>query len=177
MPRSEEAEAAGAEVRHLAVGRIVGPHGLRGQMRVSIATDDPARFHALATVYLGEEHLPVAVRSVRLTGRLALVQLEGIETREAAEDWRGAWMYVHIDDALPLAEGAYYHHQIVGLTVVTDAGEELGQIVDILVTGANDVYVVRGPAGEILLPAIKQVIMGVSLEPGTMQVHLLDGLR
>jgi 16S rRNA processing protein RimM len=78
---------------------------------------------------------------------------------------------------VPLPSGRYYQRQIIGLGVVTDEGESLGEVVDILETGANDVYVVQGAQGEILLPAISSVIRQIDLDAGCLTVHLLEGLR
>ena len=77
----------------------------------------------------------------------------------------------------PLAPGLYYHHQLIGLAVYTEEGEHLGELAEVLETGANDVYVVNGPQGELLLPVIADVIRGVDLEDHRLTVHLLDGLR
>jgi len=82
-----------------------------------------------------------------------------------------------MQDALPLEEGEYYCHQIEGLHAVTTEGERLGRVTEVLATGANDVYVVRGSQGELLLPAVKDVILRVDLEAGVLVVRLPEGLR
>lgn len=104
-----------------------------------------------------------------------LITLDGYEDRDKAEALRGELVLVRLEDAVPLRHGEYYHHQIIGLSVVTDEGEELGSVAEIIKTGANDVYVVRGQGGEVLLPAIQSVIR--KIEPSRMIVHLLPGLR
>jgi 16S rRNA processing protein RimM len=164
------------EVRFLAIGRIVAPRGVRGELRVEIESDDPNRFLALQTVYLGEEHRPFRVRGARLHQGRALLVLAGIADRNAAEAWRGAYVYVAIEDALPLGENEYYHHQIVGLQAVTEEGEALGRVSEVLITGANDVYVIQGPRGEILLPAFEDVILAIDLPQGRMVVRIPEGL-
>jgi len=105
-----------------------------------------------------------------------LLTLVGVDDRDAAEALRGQWIYVAIEDALPLGEGEYYHFQIVGLQVITAEGEALGRITEILPTGANDVYVIQGPRGEILVPALEGVILNVDLPNGRMIVRLPEGL-
>lgn len=162
---------------YLIIGQIVGVHGVRGEVRVSIETDDPERFAILRRVYLGDERRRFRVQGTRLHKGQALVKLVGVNDRDAADTLRGQWVYVAMEDALPLAEGEYYQHQIMGLLVVTDAGEELGRVAEILETGANDVYVVRGRVGELLLPAVDEVVLSVDLEAGRMTVHVPEGLR
>ncbi len=96
-------------------------------------------------------------------GEDMLLQLEDIHDRDAAELMRGEVLFTRTDDLPPLPPGVYYFHQIEGLEVVTETGEILGRVKEILKTGANDVYVVQGPKGEVLLPAIPQVILEVRL--------------
>lgn len=158
------------------IGQIVAPRGVRGELKVELAAA-PEEFLAVERVYVGAERAPYVVEQVRLFRGQALLRLQGIGDRNAAETLRGASLYLAREDALPLAEGEYYYEQILGLQVYTVEGEHLGQVVEIIATGANDVYVVQGPDGEVLLPAIRQVILRVDLEAGTMQVQLLEGLR
>lgn len=165
------------ETEFLVIGQVVGVRGLGGELKVRIETDDPERFFDLEWAYLGEEHLPFRVASARLFKGMALLQLEGVPDRTAAEAYRGQYVYVSGSEALALADGEYYYHQIQGLQVRSVEGEELGRVTEILATGANDVYVVMGPQGELLLPAIKEVILNVDLDNGVLTVHLLEGLR
>ena len=174
---SGSGHVARGQLTHLVVGRVVGPRGLHGELKVEIESDDPARFHALRKVYLGDDLTPFAVDRARLFKGRALLQLAGIADRNTAELWRGAYVYVEIADALPLGEDEYYFHEVEGLAVVTENGTVLGRVTDILPTGANDVYVVNGPDGELLLPAIKEVVIEVDTVAGTMLVRLPDGLR
>lgn len=168
--------AGGDHVLFLVIGRVAAPRGVRGELRVNIETDAPERFGDLERVLLGEDHVPFRVESAQVHRGQALLTLEGIEDRDAAEAWRGAYVYVLSDDALPLEEGEYYHHQIVGLEVVTEDDEALGRVTEILSTGANDVYVVQGRRGEVLLPALEGVILRVDLASGRMHVRVPEGL-
>ncbi len=162
--------------RYLAVGRIVAPHGVRGEVEVEIHTDFPERFVPGARLLVGERKVPMSVESVRPYRKRLLIKFAEVVDRTAAEVWRGAWLHVPVEEAWPLEEDEFYEHQIVGLDVWTDEGEFLGVVDHIIYTGANDVYVVVGPQGEVLLPAIKQVILDVDLDEGRMTVHLLPGL-
>jgi len=162
---------------HQIIGQVVGPRGVHGELKVAIALQDPQSFRLLQQVFLGDHYLRFQVVRARLHEGQALLHLSGIDDRNAAETWRGAYVYGTREEALPLEEDEYYCDQLQGLTVVTVEGEVLGRVTDILATGANDVYVVQGQAGEILLPAIKDVIVRISLDEGLMVVRLLEGLR
>jgi 16S rRNA processing protein RimM len=169
------------EPRYLAIGQIIGAHGLGGELKVALLTQEPTRFGWLKRVYVGreeEEPLPQKMEGFRLHQGRVLLKLEGCDDRTAAEALRGAFVQVPIEEAIPLKEGEYYEHQIVGLAVWTAKGEALGEVVEILYTGANDVYVVRGlDRSEILIPAIAGVILKVDLEAGRLVVELPEGLR
>jgi 16S rRNA processing protein RimM len=159
------------------VGRIVAPRGVDGELKVALESPDPTRFCALSRVYLGDGKAPFAVYRARVHLGQGLLLVKGVGDREAAEAWRNAWVYVAPEDAPLLGENEYLVDQIIGLRAVTVDGEALGVVAEIIVTGANDVYVVRGAGGELLLPAIKQVIIGIDLAAGVMTVKLLEGLR
>ena len=160
----------------LVVGRVTRPHGVRGELRVEIHTDYPERFAVHDTLYLGPSLVPYKLKSHRFHHDVVLLTLEGIVDRAQAEPLRNQWMWIPIEDAVPLEEGEFYAYQAIGLRVVTDEGVELGHIVEIIETGANDVYLVQGVQGEVLLPDIPDVIVGVDIPAAEMTVHLLEGL-
>jgi 16S rRNA processing protein RimM len=160
----------------LAIGRIVRPWGVRGEVKVEILTDWPERFALLEYVYLGEEAVPYRLERFRLHQGYALLKLAGCDDRNAAESLRGQVVQVPREKAILLDEGEYYVYQIEGLEVWTDEGEFLGRVVEVLFTGSNEVYVVRGLRGEVLIPAIADVVLEVDLEGGRLVVRLVDGL-
>jgi 16S rRNA processing protein RimM len=160
----------------LAVARVRRPFGVKGELLLELLTGNPRHLMQSANLYFGAAHRACAVASMRRHGKDYLLRLEGVEGRDAAERLRAETIFLRTDEQPPLPEGVYYTYQIEGLQVVTDDGAELGSITEIIKTGANDVYVVRSPRGEILLPAIPEVIRDVRLEDHTMIVHLLDGL-
>jgi 16S rRNA processing protein RimM len=171
------------EPRYLIVGEVLGAHGLDGELKVELTTDDPHRFRWLDRVFVGpEDEEPVArpLKGYRLHKGRALIRLEGCNDRTTAEAFRGMLLQVPREEAIPLEEGEYFEHQILGLAVWTLDGEHLGQVTEIIYTGANDVYVVRsaGPdRREILIPAIADVVLRVDLEAGSLTVALPEGLR
>ncbi len=161
----------------LAVGNLRRPHGLHGEIFMEVLTDFPERLHLGQTLYAGPSHLPLRLRSLRWHGSALLVAFDGYETPEQAGKLRNHLAYVTAADLPPLPEGDYYHHQIIGLQVVSEQGENLGRVSEILSTGANDVYVVRPDIGkEILIPAVDEFVVAVDLESGRLRVRLSPGL-
>ena len=161
----------------LVVGRIVRPHGVRGGMKVTAESDLLYKLHSSFNIFLGPEKFPVTVKSLNSHRNEFLLYIDGCKNRETAENWRGACIYIRYAELDPLPDGEFFHWQIVGLNVVTTTDEELGKVEKILVTGANDVYLVRHTSGkEILLPAVNSVIQEVDLENERILVRLIPGL-
>jgi 16S rRNA processing protein RimM len=162
--------------QYLVIGQIVAPRGLRGELKVRVETEDPGRFADLESVYLGPDRARYAVAGARVHNGFALLVLKGVADRDAADALRGLTVYVDQEQALPLGVDEYYQFQLEGLQVRTQDGLELGRLTEVLETGANDVYVVAGSAGELLLPAIKDVILTIDIAGGTITVRVPDGL-
>lgn len=142
----------------LAVAKIVAAQGIRGEVRVISLTDFPERF-AGREVWLGETDKRIRIEAARPHKQVWLLQLEGVHDRTAAERLRGVELYTDTDDLAPLEDDEYYVHELLGLTVQTEAGGQVGTISDVLRPGANDVYAVRTEDGrQLLLPAVKQFI-------------------
>ncbi len=161
----------------LAVGRVVRPHGVRGGLKVSSNSELIYKLEPSVNIYLGSGKEPATVKTLRRHRKEFLMFIEGCTNRETAEKWRGATLYIRFASLDTLPDGEFFHWQIVGLHVVTAAGEELGKIEEIIETGANDVYLVRDTSGkEILLPAIESVIQEVDLENERIVVRLIPGL-
>lgn len=162
------------------LGHILRPHGVRGEVVVEMAAASAGAADDLAeaeTVFIGEPPVAHSVAGLRWHRGRLLLQLAGCDDRDAAEAYRGRPLAVERAELPPLPPGTYYWRQILGLAVVTDQGEALGTITEIIETGANDVYVTRGPAGEVLIPAAPGVVLTVDLAAGRMTVHLPEGLR
>ncbi|MGE5222336.1 MAG: ribosome maturation factor RimM [Omnitrophica WOR_2 bacterium] len=177
----EKPNAAGSppsgEPAFLAVGKLRRPHGVHGEMLMEVLTDFPERLKKGATLYIGDEHQPLKLASLRWHNQGMLVTFRGVDTPENAGELRNLIAYVQSKDRPPLDEGEYYHHQLLGLKVYDEEGAILGEVTQILETGANDVLVVQPESGaEILLPALDSVILEVNLEEAKMRVHVLPGL-
>jgi 16S rRNA processing protein RimM len=165
------------EPEYLVVGFLRRPHGLKGDLLMDVHTDFPDRLKTGKTVFVGDDYQPKVIASLRTVAAGMLVRFRGMKSPEDAGQYRNTWVYVPTADRPALPEGEYYHHQLIGLNVATDEGQDLGVLVDILETGANDVYVIRTADGkETLLPAIPTVVLEIRLADRQMRVHLLDGL-
>jgi 16S rRNA processing protein RimM len=181
----------------LTVARVLRPHGIRGEIACEVITEFPQRFRRTKRVFLTPPPEPgappdapvppgapppreFAVEQARLTpGRghpEVILRLAGLTDRDEAAKLRGSLVQVPESEAWKLPHGRYYWHQILGLRVVTTEGEEIGTVAEILETGANDVYVVKGAGGERLIPAVKQVVKRIAPERGEMLVELLPGM-
>ena len=159
----------------LAVGRIVRPHGVRGAMLLEPYSELVSAVGPGSRVQLGPERVAATVVACRKHGARYLLELKGHTSHGSAERWREAELRIPADKAPALPPDTYFHWQLLGLSVVTEDGTLLGQLAEILTTGANDVYLVRGER-EILLPATSEVIRQVDPASGKLVVHLLPGL-
>jgi 16S rRNA processing protein RimM len=162
------------------IGKIVNTVGVKGEIKVFPTTEDMRRFDLLdeiTIVGLGGRIETWPIEKVRYHRNLVMLRLIGVDNVDKAAKFRGSTIVISREKALPLGEGEFYVPDLLGLTVVDDQGHKLGVLTDVLVTGANDVYVVKKPDGkEILIPAIKQCILNVDIENGIMTVRLLEGL-
>jgi 16S rRNA processing protein RimM len=147
-------------------------------MRVAPDTDFPERLAGLteAVLLLAGQSTPVRVQRVRPHGHEFVVTLVGVESVEQARRWQGATLAVPRAQAAALPEGRHYVFDILGLRVQTEAGEDLGTIAQILRTGGNDVFVVRGADREYLIPAISSVVLAIEPAAGRVIIRPLAGL-
>ena len=161
------------------VGVITAPHGVRGEVKVFPTTDDNARFKNLKTVLLdqGRGTRELEIEGVKFFKNMVILKFKGIDDRNDVERMRQAKLLVTRENAVELGKDEYFIADLIGLSVVTEEGKALGTLIDVITTGANDVYVVEMPSGrEVLIPAIRDCILNVDDEEGKMTVHLLDGL-
>lgn len=168
------------EQQFISVARVAGVQGLNGEIKVQPLSDRPERFTTMAGKDLlwrrGEEFRRVLVQSVRAQGRFYVLSLDGYTTRTAAQDLFPGELVVTECELLPLPEGHYYIYQLIGLSVYDEHGTLLGKVKEVLQPGSNDVYVVSGARGEILLPALKSVIKVIDITRGEIHATLPPGL-
>ena len=164
----------------LQVGVITTTHGVRGEVKVFPTTDDPARFKQLKHVILdtGREKFSLDVAGVKFFKNMIILKFKGYDSMNDVERWKGKALLVTRENAVKCEEGEYFIADLIGLTVISDSGEALGELSDVLSTGANDVYVVsKTGEKDLLLPAIQECILNIDMEKRVMQVHVMDGLR
>jgi 16S rRNA processing protein RimM len=171
-----------AEERLLNVGKIVNTHGIRGEVKVYPQTDFPdVRFRTGNRLLMVNPEngstVSVEIANAREQKNMFVVKLKGFEDINEAEKYKGWELKVSDSERVPLDEGEYYVRDIIGCSVVTDEGETLGVIADVLSPGANDVWVVKRAKGkELLLPVIDDVVLEVNVPSRTVKVHLMEGL-
>lgn len=161
------------------VGAIASVHGVKGEVKVFPTTDEPEKFKKLKTVLIKTEKAEreIALQSVKFFKNMVIVKFEGIESPEEARKYRGATLWIPRTAAVPLERNEYYQADLIGLSVLTEDGETLGTLTDVLETGANDVYEITMPDRRtVLFPAIKECVKEVDLESGRMTVHVMNGL-
>ena len=158
--------------KFLMIGQIVKPQSVRGEIKVLPLTDDPERYLDLEYVFLDEKgETQLEVTGARIREGFAYITLDGITDRDQVERMRNMFLYIDRANAAPLPEGRYYVADLIGMTVETDQGEQLGKLVDVMQAGGNDVYEVKGKR-VFRFPAIKKVLTNVDIEAEKMT---LDG--
>ena len=157
---------------YLLIGQVLRPQGIKGQVKVRPDTDDPGRFEELESVYIQQagEYRAISVDEVSVREDGVYLRLNGAQTRDDAEKQRDWMLYVDRAHARELAENETFICDLIGCRVVDLAGNELGKVTDVLQPGGNDVYVVKTPQGEMLLPALKHVIPTVDVANGVVTV-------
>ena len=162
------------------VGAITQTHGVRGEVKVFPLTDDISRFKNMKDLILdtGKEQISLEVTSARPQKNLVILKFKGYDNINDVEKYKGCGLYVTKENRVKCEQDEYFIADLIGLEVVTDEEVVLGEVADVITTGANDVYVVAKPDGaEVLLPAIKQCILDIDMENGKMQVHMMPGLN
>jgi 16S rRNA processing protein RimM len=155
------------------VGEVLSPVGLRGEVKVRLLTDFPSHLAELSQVCLawdGEREQVAQLEHVRFHGGLAFMKLEGIDSRERAEELRGCEIRIKREMCTRLEEGEYYLFEVVGLEVVNREGESLGKVREVLRTGSNDVYVTE----HFLIPATHEAVVSIDVKGEKIVVRGYD---
>ena len=163
----------------LQVGAVTSTHGLAGEVKVFPTTDDPKRFKKLKQVLLdtGKDMLPLDVEHVKFFKNMVILNFKGYDRIEDIMGFKGKNLYVTRENAVRLKKDEYFIADLIGMKVYTEDEAYLGELTEVITTGANDVYTVHMENGkDVLIPAIGQCILNVDVEHETMQVHLLEGL-
>ena len=163
-----------SDLKFITIGRILTTWGVKGKLKVKLETDFPQRFAPGSKVYINRQ--PMTIDSAEWHGDKLVIKLNTIDSIEDARKLRGKTIEIYRNQVHPLPEGQYYHFQLIGLEVWTTQGELLGSITEIITTGSNDNYVVRGAKGETLIPAIEDVVKSIDLDKGCLIIEPIEGL-
>jgi 16S rRNA processing protein RimM len=159
----------------LTIGTVSGVHGVHGELKLRLATDEPGHLRRIKRVWVGDEPAPRRLQAVRLHAGQALIRVSGIATPEAGRELVGQPVRIAGSEARPLAPGEYFLYQLIGLDAFDEAGNLLGRVIDLIETGANDVFVITPPGGgpDILLPHQADVVLDIQPAAGRMTVRPL----
>jgi len=159
------------------VGRITSAHGVKGEVAVLVLSQVPERFQPGSLLFLDEGGSePVTVAAARPHRQRLLVQFEEVGDRNRAESLQGSYLFVPAASAPSLPEGEFWTHDLIGSEVLTVGGRSLGHIREVIHTPANDVWVAQGDDGEVLIPALKDVVETVDLSGRRVVVREIEGL-
>ncbi len=157
----------------LTIGVIGGTHGVHGELKLKLLTDHPEHLSTIRKVYLGESDTPIGLTGVRFHGDQALIQLDGVSSPEEGKLLGGLKVRIDGSDALPLEEGEYFLYQLIGLVAVTSDGTVIGNVIDILETGAHDVLTIRPDGGsDILVPNHPRYVLEIAPERNQIVIDL-----
>ncbi|HOW91799.1 MAG TPA: ribosome maturation factor RimM [Anaerolineaceae bacterium] len=157
---------------YLAVGRLRRAHGIKGEILFEMTTEQHDNIAPGRSFFIGENKIPVTIATIRQNNKLWLIALEGYTSNESVQIFRNQTLYADAAQLLPLPRGRYYHHEVIGMKVEDEQHIELGFVTEILVTGANDVYVVKAPDdSDMLIPAVKAVVLNIDPEKRVITIR------
>lgn len=160
---------------NIIVGKITSPHGILGEMKVYPLTDDPQRFSLLKTIIIDNNVYPV--ERVRYHKNMVILKIKGIDDRNQADSFNNSYVEIQRSEAVKLQEGQYFIVDLIGLNVY-EKKESVGELIDVIQSGSTDIYVVSDNYGkEIMIPAIKDYILNIDINKGTMDVNIPEGLK
>jgi 16S rRNA processing protein RimM len=159
---------------YITIGKILSSWGLNGQIKVEVATDFPDRFSPSSEIWLDKQ--PVLIESTEWRKGQVILKLNTVNDLGTADSLREHLIEIPSSQLRPLPEGEYYHFQLIGLEVRTTGGEIIGEVTDVLAMSSSDIYVVKGSEGEILIPAIADVVKSIDIDNGLIVIEAIDGL-
>jgi len=177
VPDQSAGSPLSSEPVFVIIGKLRRPHGLHGEMIMEIHTDYPERFSVGKTIRVGHQQTQMVIRSIRPHKEFKLIAFEGYNTSDDLGGFRNQYVYINTKEIPDLPAGDYYHHQLIGLQVVSENEKQIGTVGEILVTGANDVLVVQqNDNKEVLLPFVDKYLIEVNLNIGYLKMKILPGL-
>lgn len=161
----------------LMIGKLRRPHGLNGEVLAEVLEEHSASLKPGSLVFVGKKLIRCVVASVRQADKFWLIRFEGYGDSQTVAGFTNQMIQIDLRDAAPLPEGQFYLNEIIGMQVLDESEQSIGAVTEVIVTGANDVYVIRSESGEeILIPAIKSVILKMDREANLMIIRLQEWL-
>ena len=174
MPQKKQQNAGSrsfSEPAFLVIGKFRRPHGVRGEIPLELFSALVDLLAPECTLYIGENHQPLTIQANRWKQELLLLKFLGLDDRTDVEAFTNQLVYVKPDQLPPLDDGEYYYHQMIGLDVENEDGENLGVLTEILQTGANDVFIIINEDGkETLIPDTEEAVLKIDIKAGRMRV-------
>jgi 16S rRNA processing protein RimM len=159
---------------YITIGRVLGSWGNKGKLKVKIITDFPGRFEPGSEVLIGRE--PVVIEDKDWRRGNLIIKIESLDSIEQARRHLGQPIEIHRSRLNLLPEGQYYLFQVIGLAVYSTRGDLLGRVAEVITTEGSDIYVVRGQCGEVLVPAIEDIVTSIDIDRGIITIEPVDGL-
>lgn len=163
----------------ITIGQIVRPQGTRGEVKILPMTDVPERFYHLKKATLADRadnRMEVEVERATYIQQSVILKLKGVDTVHDADRLRNMFLLVQSNEVYPLPEGQYSLFEILRLEVLTELAERIGRVENVIQLKSNDVYVVRSVKGEVLIPAIKEIVKAIDTEGGRIIIDPMEGL-
>ncbi|AJA48138.1 ribosome maturation factor RimM [Clostridium pasteurianum DSM 525 = ATCC 6013] len=145
----------------LTVGQIINTHGIKGEVKVYPLTDNTNRFRKIKKVYIDDEERNVLW--CKIQPDKIIMKIEGIETPEVAFKYKNKYLKVSRKDAVALEKGSYFVADIIGCTVIDEEEKIIGTVHDVIFTGSNDVYWVKGNEDDVMIPALKSIVVNMDM--------------
>ena len=163
----------------VAIGKISGPAGLKGEVKVIRWSDSPGRFNLLRQVLLGHDAQEVrefAVERVRIAGKYVALKLRSINDRSSAEQLKDKLIFIPASERIDPPKGAFFVDDVLGMDVVTEVGKRVGVVREILRLPSNDLWQVKTESGMVSIPAVGEFIRSVDVSKKTIVIHEVEGL-
>lgn len=161
----------------LSIGKLRRAHGLNGDILMDITTHFPERIVKGKTIFIGDDHKEERIENIRKANKNMIVKFASVNSPEDVVPYRNQTVYISTDGLPELPNDEYYHHELIGITVVDEQDEMIGNITEILETGANDVYIVQSTDGkEVLIPVVYEFVLEYLMEEGKIRVRLPEML-
>ena len=160
------------------IGEITSAVGIKGEVKVKSYAEYPERFGEFGEVLLGEDNTPTKVELRRVKGLTPILKITGVDDRNSAEDLRGTQLYIFGESLEDLPEDTYYVKDLIGLKVLDENNNEIGEVTDVNQNGPHDIYVIKEKTegAEVLVPAVKEFILEVNIDKGYVKIHFIEGM-